>query len=311
MIVMSKIDYRVLIKLRKIILIISILFLVLIFIPGLGITSFGASRWLNLGIFSFQPSEIAKFGFVIFLAYYMSKNYEKLGSIRGILPALLVTGLICFLIMLQPNMSITMCVALVALSMLFLGGTRKKYFYGLMAAGGVMVPALIFMEPYRIKRMLAFLNPWENPKEEGYQLIQSLYALGNGGLFGVGLFNSRQKYLFLPFSESDFIFSIIGEEFGLLGSLILVGIFFYMFILIMRVSYNANDKFGAFLAFGVGAVIIIQVLINIAVVTGSIPPTGVPLPFMSAGSTSLIVFMAAIGSILNISSKKSLYEMKN
>ena len=147
---------------------------------------------------------------------------------------------------------------------------------------------------------MAFINPWASPKGEGYQLIQSLYSLGSGGLFGVGLFNSRQKYLFLPFSESDFIFSIIGEEFGLVGSVFVLLVFLTVIVCGIKIALRANDRFGCLLAVGISSIIAVQVLLNIAVVTGSIPPTGLPLPFISAGSTSLLVFMSAIGIVLNV-----------
>ena len=165
----------------------------------------------------------------------------------------------------------------------------------------VMVVALIIMEPYRLDRLMAFINPWDNPKDEGYQLIQSLYSLGAGGLFGVGLFNSRQKYLFLPFAESDFIFAIIGEELGFIGSIMVLSIFVIIIALGIKIALNSSDRLGTYLAGGITSVIAIQLLINIAVVTGSIPPTGIPMPFISAGGTSLSVFMGAIGILCNVS----------
>ena len=162
------------------------------------------------------------------------------------------------------------------------------------------MPVIILIEPYRLKRLTAFLNPWENPQGEGYQLLQSLYGIGSGGLFGVGLFNSRQKYSYLPFSESDFIFSIIAEELGFVGCTLLMLVFLILIINIFKVGMKAENKFSAYLCFGIGAIISIQTILNIAVVTGSIPPTGLPLPFISAGSTSLLVFMSAIGVVLNV-----------
>ena len=159
---------------------------------------------------------------------------------------------------------------------------------------------MIVIEPYRFDRLIAFINPWANPKEEGYQLIQSLYSLGAGGLFGVGLFNSRQKYLFLPFSESDFIFSIIGEELGLVGASAILLLYVVLIGVGVRVAIHARDRLGTYIVFGVVAVIATQLLINVAVVTGSIPPTGIPMPFVSAGGTSLSVFMGAIGVVCNV-----------
>lgn len=301
MIAMSFIDYHVLGKLRFVILGISVLLLVLVFIPGIGVESYGARRWINLPFFTMQASEIAKFGFIIFSAAYMAKHHKKMTTFKGILPVLGVGSLICLLIILEPNMSITICVVLLMFAMLFIGGARIKHFLILALPAVAMVPLLIIAEPYRLKRMLAFIDPWASPLGEGYQLIQSFYSLGSGGLFGLGLFNSRQKYLFLPFSESDFIFSIIGEELGLIGCAIVMFAFVLIIARAIRIAQNSTDRFGCYLASGIACIIAIQVLVNIAVVTGSIPPTGLPLPFVSAGSSSLIVFCSGIGILQSVS----------
>ena len=204
-------------------------------------------------------------------------------------------------------MSITMVMAITMLIMLFIGGIKIKYLVLMLVPAMFLAVVLIIIEPYRLSRLMAFINPWANPKGEGYQLIQSLYGLAEGGFFGVGLFNSRQKYLFLPFAESDFILSIIGEELGLFGTLIILTLFAILCYLGIKISKNASDRFGSYLAVGITSVIIVQVLINIAVVTASMPPTGVPLPFISAGSTSLLVFMSAIGILLNINKNSLIY----
>lgn len=294
-------DYHNLIKYKWWILGISILLLALVFIPGIGVENYGAKRWLNLGITTIQSSEIAKFGFVVWCSAYLSTNYKKVKTFKGILPVLLFGSLICGLIILEPNMSITMCVGITMIVMLFVGGIRKKHFILLSIPIILAVPILIIIEPYRLSRLTAFLNPWLNPKGEGYQLIQSLYSLGAGGLFGVGLFNSRQKYMFLPFAESDFIFSIIGEELGLFGSVLVILLFAIFIYNGFKIAFKSKDRFGSFLATGITTVIGVQVLINIAVVSGSIPPTGVPLPFISSGGTALVVFMFCVGVLLNIS----------
>lgn len=278
----------------------SILILVLVFIPFIGITSNGARRWVGIGGFTIQSSEISKFGFVIFSACYLSKNYDKMKTLKGVMPILLTGGLICVLILLEPNLSVTLCVGMVLMAMLFVGGMQIKHFMILLIPCLALVPVLIIMEPYRLQRLTAFLNPWANPKEEGFQLIQSLYSLGAGGLFGVGLFNSRQKYLFLPFSESDFIFSIIGEELGFVGCVTVCVMYIMLIYQGIKISYRASDRLGCYLAFGITALIGAQLLINICVVTGMIPPTGIPLPFISAGGTSLSVFMGAIGVLCNV-----------
>lgn len=298
---MTIIDYHLLERFKYIILAVSIILLVLVFVPGIGIESYGAKRWINLPFFSMQASEVAKFGFIIFTASYMAKNRKKMTKFKGILPVLVVGGVICLLIILEPNMSITICMILLIFVMLFVGGARIKHFIIIALPVLALVPILILIEPYRLNRLMAFLNPWESPLGEGYQLIQSFYSLGSGGLFGLGLFNSRQKYLFLPFSESDFIFSIIGEEFGLLGCIIVMAAFMLLIFRAVLIAQKAPDSFGCFLASGIAAIVAIQVLVNIAVVTGSVPPTGLPLPFISAGSTSLIVFCASVGILQSIS----------
>lgn len=298
---MTIIDYHLLERYKYIILAVSIILLVLVFVPGIGIESYGAKRWINLPFFSMQASEVAKFGFIIFTASYMAKNRKKMTKFKGILPVLVVGGVICLLIILEPNMSITVCMIMLMFVMLFVGGARIKHFIIIALPVLALVPVLILIEPYRLNRLMAFLDPWQSPLGEGYQLIQSFYSLGSGGLFGLGLFNSRQKYLFLPFSESDFIFSIIGEEFGLLGCMIVMAAFMLLIFRAILIAQKAPDSFGCFLASGIAAIIAIQVIVNIAVVSGSVPPTGLPLPFISAGSTSLIVFCASIGVLQSIS----------
>lgn len=300
MFVCTFVNYQKLKKLKWWVVIISAILLALVFIPGIGVENYGAKRWLNLGLFTIQPSEFAKFALVLFSAAYLSDNYEKIGKFKTLLPVLGVGLGFCLLVILEPNMSITMCIGFIMLFMLFVGGTKMKHFVWLGIPAACAVPALIIVEPYRVQRFMAFLNPWASPQAEGFQLIQSLYSLGSGGLFGVGLGNSRQKYMFLPFSESDFIFSIIGEELGLFGTILTLIVFAVLIYLLISVARNAKDRFGALLVLGVASVIAIQVILNVCVVSGLIPPTGLPLPFISAGSTSLIVFMAAVGLCLNV-----------
>jgi len=289
LIICSFINHKIYKKFYWIFYIVGLVFLCLVFIPGLGKTSYGATRWIGFGSFTMQPSEVAKFCLVFFLAGFLCDG-DKLSKFKNIIICLLAGGMYCLLIMLEPNMSITMCVALTLIFMLFIGGMRLKVFGIMIIPAIALVVLLILIEPYRLSRIVAFINPWENPLDEGYQLIQSLYAIGSGGVWGVGLFNSRQAQLFLPFSESDFIFSIIAEELGFVGCLIICAVFVTLIINIFIIGMRANNKFSAFLCFGIGAVISIQTILNIAVVSGSIPPTGLPLPFISAGSTSLLVF---------------------
>ena len=293
-------NYHKFLKLKWIVVLVSVVLLLLVFVPGLGKSNYGANRWISIGGFSLQSSEVAKFGFVVFSACYLSQNYKKTKTFWGVVPIMAVGGTICLLILLEPNLSVTLCVGMVMLIMLVVGGMRAKHFLIILIPALCLVPILILIEPYRLQRLMAFLDPWASPKEEGFQLIQSLYALGSGGLFGVGLFNSRQKYLFLPFSESDFIFSIIGEEFGFVGCVLIMLIYAIIIWKGIKIALNASDRLGCYLASGITSIIAVQLLINIAVVTGSIPPTGIPLPFMSAGGTSLMVFMGAVGVLCNI-----------
>lgn len=293
-------DLNILKKLRWTLVITSLILLTLVFVPGIGFANYGARRWIRLLGVSIQPSEFAKFALIVFCASHLSEHYKKVKFFKTLLFPMAVGGILCLLIILEPNMSVTMCMGLTLVAMLVFGGISKKHFLTLSLPAAMAIPALIIAEPYRMKRLMAFIDPWANPKGEGFQLIQSLYALGNGGLFGVGLFNSRQKYLFLPFSESDFIFAIIGEELGLVGSIMIIVIFLTVVVCIIKIALSAPDRFTCLLCAGIGSLIAIQVAINIAVVTGSIPPTGLPLPFISAGSTSLLVFMSAIGVVLNV-----------
>ncbi len=300
MFALTFIDYNFLRKIRYIILAVSYVLLVLVFIPGVGVENYGARRWINLPFFTLQASEISKFAFIIFTASYMAKNHKKMTTFRGLIPILIVGLSTCVLIILEPNMSITICMGLLMFAMMFIGGARIKHFLFIALPLVVAVVVLIIAEPYRLSRLMAFIDPWKSPLGEGFQLIQSLYSLGSGGFFGLGLFNSRQKYLFLPFSESDFIFSIIGEELGLFGCLTVIAAYVFLIYRAVRIAQQSTDRFGCYLASGIAAIIAIQVLVNIAVVTGSIPPTGLPLPFISAGSSSLIVFCGSVGILQSV-----------
>ncbi len=293
--------YKKLYKLKYPAIIIAAVLLVLVFVPGLGITNYGATRWIGFGGFSIQPSEIAKYAFALFSAAYFAKNHEKVKTIKGVLPFLGVGLAFCLLIIIEPNMSITMCVGLLMLGIIFLSGTNLKTFLFVLAPFVIAVPALIILEPYRLQRLSAFINPWASPKDEGYQLIQSLYALGNGGFFGTGLFNSTQKYRFLPFAESDFILAIMGEELGFFGLTIFFAFCGFIIWRGFKIAKNCKDRFGYLLAAGFTLVYGIQVVINALVVTGAIPPTGLPLPLISSGNTSLIITMASMGVLYNVS----------
>ena len=293
--------YYRLYKFRYAAVVIAGVLLALVFVPGIGVTNYGATRWIGFGSFTIQPSEIAKYAYALFTAAYFAKNYRKVKTVRGVLPVLGVGALFCVLVILEPNMSITMCLGLLMLALVFLSGTNLKTFAFVLIPCALAVPVLIIAEPYRLERLSAFLDPWSSPLDEGYQLIQSFYALGNGGLFGVGLFNSTQKYRFLPFAESDFILSVMGEELGFFG----ITVFFCACAFIiwrgLRIAKRCSEPFGYLLAAGFTLVYGIQVVINALVVSGTIPPTGLPLPLISSGNTSLIITMASMGVLFNIS----------
>lgn len=292
-------------KFAPVFYIIGLVLLGMVFLPVIGVESYGAKRWLNLGFFTVQPSEYAKFFMVMAIASFASKSDMR--KFRNVLAVLAIGGAVCVLLMLEPNMSITICVAGTLFLMLFASGAKPLHLLLLAIPAVVGAVALVLLEPYRLQRLAAFLNPWNSPLEEGYQLIQSYYALGSGGLFGVGLFQSRQKHLFLPFSESDFILSVIGEETGLFGVVAIVGLFVAFCVRGIRIARQASDRFSCYLALGITAVTGIQSLLNVAVVCGAVPPTGLPLPFMSAGGSSLVAYLSATGVLLSIARCKAPY----
>ena len=280
---------------------VSLVLLALVFVPGLGKSNYGATRWIGFGSFTIQPSELAKYGFVLFTAGYFAKNPARMRTLKGVLPVLGAGLAVCVLIMLEPNMSVTMCVGAIMVGMIFLSGASWKTIAAICIPVLFAVPVLILAEPYRLQRLSAFVNPWASPKEEGYQLIQSLYALGNGNLFGVGLFRSRQKFRFLPFSESDFILSVIGEETGFFGVLALFVLIGFVVWRGFRIARNCGNFYGYMLVSGIMLAFAVQSALNALVVSGCIPPTGLPLPLISAGNTSLVVTMCGMGIVYGVS----------
>ncbi|MBE5750248.1 MAG: putative lipid II flippase FtsW [Clostridiales bacterium] len=306
MLLLSAFDYEKLKRFTVPVAIISFVTLILVFVPGVGVENYGAKRWIGVGGVTLQPSEIAKFSLILFCATYISKQPERAKTFIGILPVLLFGGATCLLIILEPNMSITVCVAMLMLTLLFAAGMKIKHFLVIFLPAVAAAVVLILIEPYRLKRLAAFLDPWSSPKGEGYQLLQSLYALGSGGWFGVGLFSSRQKYAFLPFAESDFILSVIGEEIGFIGLFFFFALLGYIIYKGLKIASRAKDVFGYMLAVGITMIFGIQTVVNALVVTGSIPPTGLPLPLVSSGNTSIIIFMSEMGVLYNISKQGSL-----
>lgn len=280
----------------------SFALLVLVLIPGIGVYVNGSRRWLNITGLSFQPSELAKIASVMYLASTLSfrlKQVERLWT--GILPLLVIPAAMFLLILQQPNLSTAGSIMIVAVLMMLLAGARWKHL-SLMGLAGLAVGfAYAWVEPYRRERLLSFRNPFAQMSDEGYQLSQSLIAIGSGGLFGRGLGQGRQKFSYLPYPESDFIFAIIGEDFGLFGCCVVILLFVAFAVAGMRIALNCQDRYGCLLAAGITAMISVQAFINIGVVVGILPTTGLPLPFFSAGGTSISLLMAAVGILFNIS----------
>lgn len=301
MIFTASIDYHRLKKFTLPISLLAIVLLVLVFVPKIGVENYGAKRWIAIGPLTLQPSELAKFALILFSATYISSNPGNMRTLKGIIPILAYGLVLCALIIAEPNMSITVCMVALMISILFAGGMKIKYFLLLAIPAVFLAVLLILIEPYRLDRLSAFLDPWASPKGEGYQLLQSLYALGSGGWFGVGLFNSRQKYAFLPFSESDFILSIIGEEIGFIGIVVFFLLLFYIIFRGIKTASKSKDFFGYILSVGITMIFGIQVVVNALVVSGAIPPTGLPLPLVSSGNTAIIIFMAEMGILYNVS----------
>lgn len=295
-------NYKKLNKIALPIFIMSLLSGLLIFTP-LGTEFHGAKRWVKVGeSFTFMPSDIIKLGAIIYLSSLLAKKKDDIESFwKGIVPSLIIIGLSCGLIFLQRDFSTSFTLALTLLSIMFVAGTKMTYFAGLVPIGVLGVYKAISGEEFRSLRVKAFLDPFEHKLGYGWQAVQSLYALGSGGLFGLGLGKSRQKFFYIPEPYNDFIFSIIGEELGFLGSLTVIMLFLLIIWRGIKIALNIEDLFGCLLASGITALITVQTLIHLAVVTSSVPTTGIPLPLVSYGGTSLILYMGSIGILLNIS----------
>lgn len=303
--ILSKINPSIYYKKSNLILLICFILLALVLIPGVGSVRNGSRSWFGIGGFGIQPSEFSKIGLIIYVSKYLANNNKIIGDIkRGVLPILLVIGVFFFLIMLEPDFGTAMVIVISLVAILFISGVKLSFFVKVGLVGLLGIVLLIIIAPYRMVRIVSFLNPWVDPLGSGYQIIQSLYAIGPGGLLGQGFLNSRQKQFYLPEPQTDFIFSIISEEFGFLGILIVTSFFGFIFYRIIKISLNSDNLFNKYLSFGLGFGIIIQALLNICVVIGLIPVTGVTLPFFSYGGSSLLVSMISIGIILSISKCK-------
>ena len=301
MILISKFPYQNYKKLSNIIFLVTTSLLVLVLIPGIGTVRNGSRSWFGLGGFGMQPSEFTKLSLIIFTAKYLENNERDLKSIKkGVLPILGVLLLVFALIMLEPDFGTGVVIVMTIVVLLFVSGVNLNFFVKIGILGLIGVVVLIIIAPYRTQRIISFLNPWSDPLGSGFQIIQSLYAIGPGGLLGLGLGNSIQKHFYLPEPQTDFIFSIISEEFGFLGILIVAVLFLTIITTGFKIATKCEDKFGKYLAFGITFSLAFQAMLNLMVVVGLIPVTGVTLPFLSYGGSSLLISLTSIGILLNI-----------
>ena len=302
MLFLSKIDISYYKKYANKILLGCFILLVLVLIPGIGKVRNGARSWFGIGSFGIQPSEFAKIGLIIFVSKYLAKNdHDVKQVVKGLFPILGVIFLFFGLIMLEPDFGQGMVIVLTLIMIIFISGAKVSFFVKCGILGLVGIVVLIIIAPYRLARIVSFVNPWVDPLGSGYQIIQSLYAIGPGGLLGQGFLNSRQKHFYLPEPQTDFIFSIISEEFGFLGVVIVSVLFITILYRGIKIALSCKDSFPKYLAFGMIFQILIQAVMNLMVVIGLIPVTGVTLPFLSYGGSSLLITLVSIGILLNIS----------
>ncbi|MBE0503406.1 MAG: putative lipid II flippase FtsW [Desulfuromonadales bacterium] len=303
MMITMRIDYKKLRRLAVPGLLFCMLLLIAVFIPGLGNKAGGASRWLNVGI-NLQPVELAKIALILYMAHSLTKKQDKVKSFKlGILPYMIVVGGILVLLLLQPDLGSAMTLVMVAAAMLFVAGMRYQHIAALIT---ILIPPLILLiatSSYRMKRISAFFDPWQDPTDKGLQIIQSWIAIGSGGLFGKGLGEGRQKLFYLPEAHTDFILSVIGEEMGFIGFIVIVACVYFLFRRGMHTAFTAPDDFGRYLAFGITFLLAFEAAFNMCVVLGLVPTKGLALPFISYGGSSLICTLTAIGILLNISSQ--------
>jgi len=293
------VDYRKLQRFSKPLIFFSslLLLLILLFAKEIG----GARRWFRFGPISFQPSEFVKFSLIFYLADILSRKQLKIRSfLNGFLPPAIVAGAIILGVLLQPDLGTAIAMAVISALMFFVSGIRIRHILTSVLALLPVLFVAVFNVSYRRRRILSFLNPWQDPRGIGFQVIQSFLALGSGGIFGIGLGYSKQKLFYLPESHTDFIFSIIGEELGLLGTASVLILFILFLWQGMKVAFNSTDLFGKFLSFGIVSMITLEAIINIGTISGSIPTKGLPLPFISYGGSSLMFHVAAVGLLLNI-----------
>ena len=300
----AHVDYHRLRPLALPLAIAALALLIVVLLPHIGVEVNGARRWLRLGPMQMQPAELAKVAAIVFMALWLERHRERLGSLEdGVLPYLALLGLITLLVILERDLGTTLIIAAILLSQFLVAGGRKRHVLLLALIVGLCVYLFIRMEPYRLHRIVAFFDPWADPLNTGFQAVQSVLALGSGGIFGVGLGQSIQKYQWLPFAHTDFIFAIVGEETGLIGTSAVLGLFGLFAYRGYRIALKAPDAFGSLLACGVTTWIAFQALVNIAAVTVTLPTTGVPLPFISYGGSSLAITLLAVGILINVSTQ--------
>ena len=305
MLIVSKIDYTKYQNKSNLIFLGCFILLILVLIPGIGTVRNGSRSWFGIGGFGIQPSEFTKLGLIIFTSKYLSQNEKQLKDIKkGVLPILLVLLLVFGLIMLQPDFGTGVIIVVTIIVLLFISGVPMNFFIKIGILGLLGIVALIIVAPYRMKKIVSFLNPWSDPLGSGFQIIQSLYAIGPSGLLGKGLGNSIQKHFYLPEPQTDFIFAIISEELGILGIILVASLFILIIYRGFSISIKCNDKFGKYISFGITFGLAFQSLLNLMVVVGLIPVTGVTLPFLSYGGSSLLITLISIGILLNISKTK-------
>ncbi|MDG5788288.1 stage V sporulation protein E [Evansella sp. AB-P1] len=302
MLFIMNIDYWTWRSMTKVLIFVCFILLIIVLIPGVGLVRGGARSWLGVGAFSIQPSEFMKIAMIFFLAKYLSEKHKYVTTLkRGLFPTLGLVLLAFALIMLQPDLGTGMVMVLTSVVMIFIAGARIKHFMFMAVLGIVGLVGLIISAPYRLRRITSFLDPWEDPLGTGFQIIQSLYAIGPGGFLGLGLGSSRQKYFYLPEPQTDFIFAILSEELGFIGGAFVLVCFAILLWRGLRIALYAPDLYGCMLATGIIGMIAIQVMINIGVVIGLMPVTGITLPLLSYGGSSLTLMLSSIGVLLNIS----------
>ena len=301
---MARIDYHVYWKAVYPFMLITLVLCILVAVPGIGVKAGGARRWISVGGFTFQPSEMVKLSLLLFMAYSLAKKREKMQQFAvGVVPHVAVAGLMMGLILLQKDLGTVFTLGVVLMILLFVGGTRLSYLAGGILASIPILYILVFSVDYRRQRILAFLDPWTHMSDSGFQIIQSYVGFNRGGVWGAGLGQGKQKLFYLPAAHTDFILSVLGEELGLFGVLFVLGLFVVLIVRGLKAALKAPDLFGMYLALGITALIAVQSLINFGVVMGLLPTKGLPLPFISYGGTSLIIMAACVGILLNIASQ--------